>query len=75
MAKFKKGDRVRLVKVTSLELANNIFVGDTGTVLEDGSESFHTFAWINITKILFERMWSLRRRSRLCLNPKPNKTT
>jgi hypothetical protein len=39
MAKFKKGDRVRVVKVTSLELANNIFAGDTGTVLEDGSES------------------------------------
>ena len=39
MAKFKKGDRVRVLSVESADIEVGISVGDTATVLEDNQIS------------------------------------
>jgi hypothetical protein len=46
MAKFKKGDRVRVVSVESTDIEVGISVGDTATVLENNE----TVPWLRMDK-------------------------
>jgi hypothetical protein len=62
MAKFKKGDRVRVVSVESTDIEVGISVGDTATVLEDNS----TVPYLRMDKYNenLQTQWVVRKRTR-----------
>jgi hypothetical protein len=62
MAKFKKGDRVRVVSVESADIEVGISVGDTATVLQDNS----TVPYLRMDKYnenLLNAYWVVRKRT------------